>query len=119
VANPTSCSIPSQGSTGNDGREMGQYFQDTTNSTLGHTATLTYDNMNRLATSVAAGSTMHNLTFSYDRYGNMTCVTNQNTNGPCPSYAFNTSTNRINNTGFAYDTAGNLTADGTGTGSHT
>ncbi len=119
VGNPTTCSIPSQASSGNDRSEMGHYFQDTTNSSLGHTATLTYDNMNRLVTSVATGSATHNLTFSYDRYGNMTCVTNQNTNGPCPSYAFNTSTNRINNTGFAYDTAGNLTADGTGTGSHT
>ena len=97
---------------------MGHYFQDTTNSTLGHTATLTYDNMNRVATSAATGSATHNLTFSYDRYGNMTCVTNQNTNGPCPNYTFNASTNQITNSGFTYDAAGNLTADGTGTGSH-
>ena len=41
VANPTSCSIPSQVSSGNDGSEMGHYFQDTTNSSLSHTATLT------------------------------------------------------------------------------
>src|SRR5207249_869612 len=69
VGNPTTCSIPSQASSGNDRSEMGHYFQDTTNSSLGHTATLTYDNMNRLVTSVATGSATHNLTFSYDRYG--------------------------------------------------
>ena len=68
---------------------------------------------------MATGSATHNLTFSYDRYGNMTCVTNGQTNGPCPNYTFNASTNQITNTGFTYDAAGNLTADGTGTGSHT
>ena len=81
--------------------------------------TLTYDSINRLASSVATGSSIHNLTFSYDRYGNMTCVTNQNTNGPCPNYTFNASTNQVTNAGFTYDPAGNLTADGTGTGTHT
>src|SRR2546429_1194393 len=75
--------------------------------------------MNRLATSMATGSATHNLTFSYDRYGNMTCLTNGQTNGPCPTYTFRASTNQITNTGFTYDVGGNLTADGTGTGSHT
>jgi len=119
VANPTSCLTPSQASTGNDGNETGHYFQDTTNPTLGHTVAYSYDHMNRLTTSAAAGSATHNLTFSYDRYGNMTCVTNQQTNGPCPNNTFNGSTNQITNSGFSYDGAGNLTADGTGTGSHT
>src|SRR5256885_752673 len=75
--------------------------------------------MNRLATSMATGSATHNLTFSYDRYGNITCLTNDQTNGPCPNYTFRASTNQITNTGFTYDVGGNLTADGTGTGSHT
>jgi len=26
--------------------------------------------------------------FSYDRYGNMTCTQNQNTQGLCPQYTF-------------------------------
>src|SRR5207249_191790 len=73
---------------------------------------------NRVATSVKTGSSAENLTFSYDRYGNMTCVVNGNTNGPCPSYTFNTSTNRIINANFTYDAAGNLTQDGTGTGTY-
>lgn len=119
VGNPTSCSIPSQASTGDDGSEISHYFQDTTNSSLGHTATYTYDNMHRLATSVATGSSTHNLMFSYDRYGNMTCLTNGQTNGPCPNYSFNASTNQIANSGYTYDAAGDLTADGTGTGTHT
>ncbi|MBZ5671657.1 MAG: hypothetical protein LAO04_18260 [Acidobacteriia bacterium] len=33
--------------------------------------------------------------------------------GPCPNWTFNTSTNRISTSGFTYDSAGNLTADGT------
>ncbi len=28
----------------------------------------------------------YNLTFTYDRYGNMTCQTNGNTSGPCPNW---------------------------------
>src|SRR6266403_6276195 len=60
-----------------------------------------YDAMNRLATSAATGSTTYNLAFSYDRYGNMTCVTNGQTNGPCPNYSFNTSTNQISNGGYS------------------
>ena len=119
VANPTTCSIPSQAATGNNRNEVGHYFQDTTNPSLGHTATMTYDNVNRLTTSVATGSATHNLTFSYDRYGNMTCVMNQQTNGLCSNYTFNASTNQISNSGYTYDAAGNLTVDGTGTGSHT
>src|SRR5487761_175013 len=70
--------------------------------------------MMRLASSVATGSSTHNLTYSYDRYGNMTCVTNQQTNGPCPNWVYNTSTNQLNVTGYTYDASGNQTADGTG-----
>jgi RHS repeat-associated protein len=119
VSNPTSCAVPSQGATGNDGSVVGNFFQDTSNSSQGHTASYSYDNLSRLTTSVATGSATHNLTFSYDRYGNMTCVTNQQTNGPCPNWTFNSSTNRISNSNFTYDAAGNLTQDGTGTGTHT
>jgi YD repeat-containing protein len=81
--------------------------------------TYTRDNLNRLATSVATGSATQNLTFSYDRYGNMTCLTNGQTNGLCPSYSFNGSTNQISNSGFTYDAGGNVTHNGTGVGTHT
>lgn len=50
----------------------------------------------------------------------MTCVTHQQTQGPLPELQLhNASTNQITNSGFTYDAAGNLTADGTGTGTHT
>src|SRR5689334_19260968 len=35
------------------------------------------------------------------------------------SYATNTTTNHITTSGYPYDAAGNVTADGSGTGSHT
>src|SRR5437016_8218536 len=92
VGNPTSCAVPSQG-TGNNGSVMGHYFQDSTNSSLGHTSSYSYDALNRLTSSVATGSATANLTFSFDRYGNMTCVTNGSTHGPCPSFAYSTGTN--------------------------
>ncbi len=39
--------------------------------------------------------------------------------GLCPSWGYSATTNRITNSGVTYDAAGNLTADATGTGSHT
>ncbi len=68
---------------------------------------------------MATGSATQNLQFGYDRYGNMACQTDAQTNGPCPNWTFNTSTNRISNANFTYDAAGNLTQDGTGAGTHT
>ena len=41
------------------------------------------------------------------------------TNGPCLSWSHSATTNRITDSGFTYDAAGNLTADGTGAGTHT
>ncbi len=49
----------------------------------------------------------------------MTCITNAQTNGPCPNWTFSASTNRITNAFFTYDAAGNLTKDGNGPGTHT
>ncbi len=77
----------------------------------------------RIISSVATGggpppSATHNLTFSYDRWGNMACVLYAQTQGPCPSWGYNALTNRITNTGFIYDAGGFLTQDGTGPGMH-
>jgi len=47
----------------------------------------------------------------YDRYGNMSCVQNANTNGYCPQWAYSASTNHITTTGCTYDAAGNMTKD--------
>ncbi len=111
VARPSvACAAPTQG-TGDNGNVMGYLYQDNVNSSLGHTATYAYDSLNRLSTAVAMGNS-YNLTFSYDRYGNMTCAINGSTQGLCPQYSFNQSTNQISNSGFSYDAAGDLTSDG-------
>jgi len=55
----------------------------------------------------------------YDRDGNMTCVQNANTNGPCPQWTFNTSNQLATSTGCTYDAAGNLTKDCSTASNHT
>jgi RHS repeat-associated protein len=114
---PTSCpspsSVPTSGS-GNDGNVMGYWYQDNVNPSLSHTATHTYDTLNRLSTSAATGSALYNLTFAYDRYGNMACQTNGQTNGLCPNWTYN-GNNQISTAGYTYDGAGHVTADGTHT----
>jgi RHS repeat-associated protein len=111
--NPTGCAVPSQATTGNNGNVAGYWYNDNVSSSQTHTAAYAYDNVNRLGTAVATGNSTYNLTFSYDRYGNMTCQLNGQTNGPCPNWTFNSGTNRITTSGFTYDAAGNLTGDGT------
>jgi YD repeat-containing protein len=86
---------------------------------LGHAATYGYDSLNRLTSAVATGSSTYNLTFAMGRYANMTCQTNGQTQGLCTNLTFDVTTNHITTSGYTYDAAGNLTADGTGTGSHT
>jgi RHS repeat-associated protein len=98
---------------------MGYWYQDSVQSGLSHTASYTYDGVNRLITAVATGSSTYNLTFSYDAYGNMTCTTNGQTQGYCPNWAFNTSTNQLTTSGFTYDAAGNLTKDSSNAAAHT
>ena len=60
---------------------------------------------------MATGNSTYNLTFNYDRYGNMACQTNGQTNGPCPNWTFNSSANQITTAGYTYDAAGNVTSD--------
>ncbi len=101
---------------------MGYRYNDNAQSLLSHTATYTYDGVNRLATATArslSGSVLWSYTCSYDRWGNMTCVQNGSTNGPCPQWAYNASTNRLTTSGFTYDAAGNLTQDSSNPTTHT
>ncbi|MGD0221785.1 MAG: hypothetical protein ABSF71_05575 [Terriglobia bacterium] len=121
VANPTTCTnSPTQATTGNNGNVVGMYDLDgPNNSTMTHTEAYNYDKVNRLTSAVATGNATYNLTFSYTQdgsngnYGNMSCLTNGQTQGLCPNYTFSAATNRINTSGFAYDAAGDLTSDGT------
>jgi RHS repeat-associated protein len=120
---PSSCpspsSVPTSGS-GNNGNVMGYWYQDSVQSGFSHTASYTYDGVNRLSTAVATGTySAYNLTFSYDPYGNMTCVTNGQTWGYCGNWAFNASTNQLTTSGFTYDAAGNLTKDSSNASAHT
>jgi len=116
VATPTTCAVPSQASSGNNGNIVGYFYRDSTNAALQHKTDFTYDSLNRLASSIATpvspGTVSHNLDFAYDRYGNATCVTDGQTNGPCPNWTFNATTNRMSTSGFNYDAAGNTLADG-------
>jgi YD repeat-containing protein len=128
VSNPTSCATPSQGTSGNNGNVMADFFQDNANTgnnfTLGHA----YDALNRLTSSctmsgsscATSGSPLYNLTFGYTadssngQYGNMSCVINGQTNGACPQVVFAASTNRattISSSSIGYDAAGNVTSD--------
>ena len=96
------------------------WYQDNAGSNS-HTATNTYDNVNRLTSAVAApfgtGTWSYNLNFSYTQdgsngqFGNMTCVPNSQTVGPCTQLSFN-GNNQINSTGYTYGLQGNMTADG-------
>jgi RHS repeat-associated protein len=120
---PSSCpspsAVPTSGSA-NNGSVMGYWYQDNVNpSSFTHTAAYTYDGVSRLATAVATGNSTYNLKFSYDAYGNMTCVTNGQTTGPCPNWAYNPGTNQLTTSGFSYDAPGDLTQDSSNVPAHT
>jgi RHS repeat-associated protein len=114
-SNPTSCAVPSQGSADNNGNVMGYWDSDTIQTGFSHTASYTYDSLNRLGTATArslGGSTLWSYTYSYDRWGNGTC-----TQGgvDCPALVYNSNNNNhlasIGSSSFVYDAAGNMTTD--------
>jgi RHS repeat-associated protein len=87
----------------------------TNNRDTSRTQTLTYDNLNRLATGqsqATSGGNCWGQSFGYDRYANLTSISVAKCSAPSLSLSVNTQ-NRITNSGFTYDAAGNLTADGT------
>ena len=103
--NPTSRARPSPG-TNNKGNGVGYWYQGYVNpSSFSHTTAHSYDALNRLATAVAtpfgSGSVSYN------------CATQ--CSAPMLSLSVNTD-NQITNSGFTYDAAGDLTSDGSGTG---
>jgi hypothetical protein len=117
-SNPSSCATPSEGTT-NNGNVAGYWYEDNVNSSFSHTATYTYDNVNRLAAATAqtlSGSTIWSQTYSSppsstpDQWGNWTC----SGSGICPSLTWNSQNNQlltIGNYSFSYDAAGNMTQD--------
>ncbi|NYF78152.1 RHS repeat domain-containing protein [Granulicella arctica] len=72
-----------------------------------------YDEFNRLTSATRINSTtQNNFTYSYDRYGNRWSQAVTQGSGPSPSVTFDSTSNRITTSGFAYDAAGNMTNDG-------
>jgi RHS repeat-associated protein len=116
-SNPSSCALPSQGAS-NNGNVMGYRYQDSVTSSQSHTAAYAYDTLNRLSTAQAKDFNQNCLwgvsmptSNGYDRWGNLlnrtvTCGTattlSRSINPP--------GSNHIS--GFSYDAAGNVTADG-------
>src|SRR5207245_1363446 len=90
---------------------------DNLNSSL--TQNFSYDSLNRLSTAQTTGTSGPNCwgqQFGYDPWGNLLTET-PNVPG-CPTNMLNLGANaynRITNTGFSYDAAGNLLSDGTNT----
>jgi RHS repeat-associated protein len=117
---PPGCPINPSGTSGNNGNVIGYTYTDTLDSTLSHSAFFVYDTLNRLACAQATGNSTYNLTYGYSQdgsgqLGNMTCVYNSYTNGPCPAspLTFSAANNRITSSGYSYDAAGNMLSDGT------
>jgi RHS repeat-associated protein len=119
VPNPTGCTgTPGAATSGNNGNVMGHYYQDGKYPTWGHTLAYTYDSLNRLSSALAkdlSSATLWNPTFSYDRWGNMSC----SGSGLCTSVSYSTANNNrlasVATHTASYDAAGDLTGDGTQT----
>ena len=94
------------GTTGNNGNVQSASY---VGGGLSYTQTFSYDALNRLstATETSGGNTSWSQTNGYDRYGNRWI----DLGGGNQSLNISTSTNRITNTGFTYDSSGNLTND--------
>ena len=108
---PTGCPVTPSGS-GNNGNAIGYTYTDVNN--YGQAASYVYDKVNRVLCAQATSSNSaakYNLQFSYDQFGNVSCVTTQYTQGPsCPAWSYSASTNR--NSSFSYDAAGDVANDG-------
>jgi RHS repeat-associated protein len=126
---PQPSSVPTSGS-GNNGNVMGYWYQDSVNSSFGHTASYGYDGVNRLNAActlsgtqcATSGSNVYNLAFGYDQYGNMDCtggVGGGSAIGYCQAWTYNSGTNQLTTSGFTYDAAGNLTKDSSNPTAHT
>ncbi len=122
--NPTSCALPAQGRQ-NNGNMMGYWYNDSVQSGFNHTASYTYDNVNRLTQATATGNATYNQTYAYGglygdgsngQYGNMTCVT-----GCTPAlWTLAPGTNQLlPPSSYSYDAAGNLTKDSSNGTAHT
>jgi RHS repeat-associated protein len=92
----------------------------TNNLVTARSQTYTYDEMNRLKTATTQGTSGSNCwgqEYTYDRYANLSAMAIASTHAGCTgqttlSLGISTTTNRITDSGFSYDAAGNLLGDG-------
>jgi len=113
VANASACSESlSAWPTGNnnDRDVAGYYYVDNISTGLNHSAVYTYDAVNRLSRAGATGNSTYMQTFGYDAYGNMTCSANP-AEAKCLAPTYGATNNRMG--GYRYDSAGDVTNDGT------
>ncbi len=110
-------------SSGNNG-QIASITDNTGTQEGGRSATYIYDALARLKEAYTNGSTTYpkwHYIYNYDRYGNLTAMDLQpDSVGQHPELFLTVSatTNRITDSNFTYDSAGNLTQDGIGTGTH-
>ncbi|MEO8727028.1 MAG: RHS repeat-associated core domain-containing protein [Acidobacteriaceae bacterium] len=73
-----------------------------------------FDEFNRIAgaNQTNAAQVLHNLTFKYDQYGNRWQQNITSGTGTTVNYAFDLSTNHVQNANYSYDALGNVTNDG-------
>jgi YD repeat-containing protein len=113
---PVAASVPTSGS-GNNGNVNGYWYKDYSQSSFSHTASYTYDAVNRLTAAQATGNSTYNQTYAYGnpygdgsngQFGNMTCISGCVTSN-LTDMVFDVTTNRINMpSSYSYDAAGNL-----------
>lgn len=84
------------------------------NLNTGRTQSFAYDPLNRISSAqsqATSGADCWGQSFSYDRYGNLLTANVTKCTAQAMSLTVN-GNNQITNPGFSYDTAGNLTSDG-------
>jgi RHS repeat-associated protein len=94
-----------------NGGNDGQITSITDGVDNGRSAAYTYDPLSRLSTAVTTGSTAYprwGLSFTYDRYGNRTTQNVTAGTAPAPQTPTDPATNRLNSSGYTYDSNGNL-----------
>ena len=90
----------------------GDRLTGSADSVLNQGSTYGYDEFNRLTSRTVNSGTTANFTYVYDRWGNRVQQNVTAGSGPTPQLSFNTGTNQITGSGYAYDAAGNMTSDG-------
>ncbi|HEV2424664.1 MAG TPA: RHS repeat-associated core domain-containing protein [Terriglobia bacterium] len=115
TSNPSTCTgSPTQSTIGNNGNIQGYYFNDpiTTNPPFTHSATFTYDPLNRLyEASSSTSSIYYGYQFLYDLYGNLNTANVTQGSGDALSITVDNNSH-ITSSGYTYDAAGNLIDDG-------